>query len=82
LLVVDKGAINDKAILSVEYALSVAHADCRLAHREIVDGIYDVCLARSIISDKAVYARLKDYLLLGQILKVYQREFVYIHSSL
>ena len=60
-------ALQHKELLTVTHALRIGHRQRRLAHREEVDRIDDVCLAGTIVADKAVEALVERKLLLCEV---------------
>ena len=65
--------LDHEEICAVADALTVGHAERRLAHREVVDRLHDVGLAGAVVPHKAVDAGAEPELLLGNILEVEQR---------
>ena len=62
--------LKHKELLAVAHALRIGHSQRRLAHREVIDRVDDICFARSIIANKAIKALVECDIFLHKILKI------------
>ena len=74
-------SFGEEEIRAVADALPVGHRQRRLAHREVIDRVDDIGLARPVVAHQAVDAGAQGEFLLCDILEVEQRYFLQIHGS-
>ena len=71
---------EQKKLLAVAYALRIGHRKRRLAHRQIMNRIDEIGLARSVVPHKAIDTRGQRKLLLTDILEIDERQSFEIHT--
>ena len=67
--------LGNEKLLAVMHALPVGHREGRLRHREVIDRIQDIGLARTVVTHKAIYPVRERNIGLREILKVDEQKF-------
>jgi hypothetical protein len=69
-VIAHEAAIDNKALLAMAYALRIGERVHRPCKGEAVYSIEDVCLARAIVADEAIYTRRERDILTLDVLEV------------
>ena len=73
--------LHEEEVGSVADALCVGHLQRRFAHRQVVDRIHDVGLARAVVAHQTVDAGAERKLLLSHVFEIQQRYFFQMHRT-
>ena len=66
-------AFEEEKITAVAHALPVGHRERRFAHRQEINRVEHIGLARAVVPDQAVDVRAERKLLLRDVLEIEQR---------
>ena len=71
---------EQEKLLAVTHALRIGHRESRLAHRQVVDRVDEIGLARPVVAHETIDPRGQRKLLLTDILEIDERQSFEIHS--
>jgi len=71
---------EQEKLLAVTHALRIGHREGRLAHRQVVDRVDEIGLARPVVAHETIDPRGQRKLLLTDILEIDERQSFEIHS--